>query len=324
MKILNTLALLCLCLQIGSSQTNVELNIYHFLGEEPFAFEMGAKNNIDNDFNVTRLQYYIDGITLLHDGGQETLIEEFWILADGGESVKAELGSLPIENLEGISFYIGVGPDYNHLDPAQYAPGHPLAYTAPSMHWGWISGYRFIAIEGFGSSDYNQMYQLHGLGDDNYFKTVIDYPATAENGNLAIHLAGDYTRVLENMPVNSGLIVHGETGEAKQALENMRDFVFSPTTEPEPSRVNDITADWNLQLSPNPSPTGQFQVSWNADRANIQAVQVFDMLGRLVWSQDSQLESGQINLQIAENGTYSVQLLDEAGHSFSKLVVVQQ
>ena len=121
MKILNTLAFLCFCLQIGSSQTNVELNIYHFLGEEPFAFEMGAKNNIDNDFNVTRLQYYIDGISLIHDGGQETLIEEFWILADGSESVKAELGSLPIENLESISFYIGVGPDYNHLDPAQYA-----------------------------------------------------------------------------------------------------------------------------------------------------------------------------------------------------------
>ena len=58
------------------SQNNVTMNIHHKLATEDFALNMAAKNNVDHDFNVSRLQYYISEITIVHDDGQETPIED--------------------------------------------------------------------------------------------------------------------------------------------------------------------------------------------------------------------------------------------------------
>ena len=62
------------------AQNNVQFKINHKLGDADFAMETGAKNNIDHDFEVTRLEYYISEISITHDGGTETTIEDLWML----------------------------------------------------------------------------------------------------------------------------------------------------------------------------------------------------------------------------------------------------
>ena len=225
-NILFALIIGAISLQLNA-QNNVILNINHKLATNDFAFEQAAKNNVDHDFQITRLEYYISEISIIHDGGTETMIEDLWVLANGGRNTEVELGEHDITNVEKVRLHIGVDADHNHLDPSSWATDHPLAPKSPSMHWGWTAGYRFVALEGHGGSNLNQLIQLHGLGDSNYFTTEIDLDITAENNVVSIDLDADYTRALENISVNSGVIVHGENLQAKQSLENFRDYVFS-------------------------------------------------------------------------------------------------
>ena len=213
-----------------------------------------ATNNINNEFISTRLEYYISEISLVHDGGLETLIEDLWILVDASTKTELSLGSHDISSIEKVKLHIGVDEAHNHLDPSSYEMSHPLAPKFPAMHWGWTAGYRFVAFEGLGGSDLNQLIQLHGLGDINYFTTEIDVTVTAEDDQISIELDADYTRALENIVVNSGVIVHGDNFEAKQCLENFRDFVFSQSSIS--SSTKEFSAISSFSVSPNPVSNG--------------------------------------------------------------------
>ena len=157
------------------AQNTVQLNINHKLGTDVFAMNTAAQNNMGNDFNVTRLQYYMAEISIVHDGGTETTITDLYALVDASSATTLDLGSHNINSIEGVNFHIGVDQGKNHADPASYNMGHPLAPKNPSMHWGWTSGYRFIAFEGKGGVNLNQTFELHGLGDVNYFKVTVPF-----------------------------------------------------------------------------------------------------------------------------------------------------
>jgi hypothetical protein len=289
------------------AQNSIQLNIHHKLADTDFAFNEGAKNNMEHDFNVTRLQYYISGISLIHDGGSETIIDDLHVLVNASQATQVDLGEHNITNVEAINFHIGVDPAVNHLDPASYPAGHPLAPSFPSMHWGWAAGYRFVAIEGKGGSSYNQLYQLHGLGDDNYFKTEVALDLTAENGTLTIDLDGDYTRVLEDISVNAGIIVHGDYGEARKALQNFRDYVFNPSQTV--SATVDFSEVTGFSVYPNPTAGGSATVSVSATQDLTYSVSVTDILGRQVQFFDNIISNTTITVEAAQPGLYMVNLI---------------
>ena len=88
----------------SNAQNSIQLNINHKLGDANFAMETGAKNNLDNDFEVTRLEYYISEILITHDGGSETTIEDLWILVDANQNTLVDLGDHDINTVEKVSF----------------------------------------------------------------------------------------------------------------------------------------------------------------------------------------------------------------------------
>lgn len=322
MKQIITLSAFFLLLICSSrAQNEVWLNIHHKLGNEDFAFNAGAVNNMGHHFNVTRLEYYISEISIVHDGGTTSPVENLWLLIDAGEQAQVNLGSYDINTVEAIHFHIGVDPAHNHLDPATYESSHPLAPQFPSMHWGWASGYRYIAVEGFGSSAYNQMYQLHGLGDGNYFTTVVPYQASAENGTIQIELDADYVRALENIPVNMGVIDHGEEREAKTAIENFRDFVFSPTGSV--SLSGDVATSYSLELYPNPTQNGHARVKINGLWNKNVILQWSDMQGRIL--QQLLLQPGESthDIKLDAAGVYLVRLIQDGQPLMTRELVVQ-
>jgi len=237
-----------------NAQNSVFLNIYHKLGDADFALNQAAKNNMDHDFEISRLEYYISEISLVHDGGNETLIDDLWVLVNAATKTEVDLGEHDISTIEKIIFHIGVDPDHNHLDPSIYNGSHPLSPKSPSMHWGWTAGYRFVALEGQGGVNLNQLVELHGLGDINYFTTEIDLDVIAENNALTINLDADYTKALQDISVNSGVIVHGENLQASQCLSNFKDFVFSPSENI--SSLVDFVKINEFNISPNPVENG--------------------------------------------------------------------
>lgn len=304
-------------------QNTLQLNINHKLGTDAFAMNSAAQNNISNDFKITRLQYYIAEISIVHDGGTETAINDVYALVDANNTTQIDLGSHSITSIEGVNFHIGVDQGKNHADPASYNMTHPLAPKNPSMHWGWTSGYRFIAVEGKGSSSFNQTFELHGLGDANYFKTTIPFTtvATAVNNEIILDIDADYTRILENISVNSGVIVHGETGAAKTAIENMKDYVFTQSSTV--SSTVDISEINDFKVFPNPT-NGLSKLTISTSIEGTYQVAITDIVGKQIEFYNEVRSNSTLEFELENSGLYFISLIKEGQPVITEKLVVQK
>lgn len=318
--ILFLLAALFTCTGVNA-QNNVQLHITHMLGGDAFVQDGTSTNNLDHDFMVTRMDYYISEISIVHDGGTETVVEDLWILVKAAaESVtEIDLGDHEITEVEGVNFYIGVDPDHNHLDPASWPETHPLAPQHPSMHWGWNSGYRFIAFEGEGGSNYNQGIELHGLGDENYFRIELPLSSMPVDGQITMNIAGDYSRVIENIEVNSGVLVHGDYGAAQKALENCRDFVFSATTTSTVS-IDEVNS---FEVFPNPAMDGKTAFVVSSDENHTYEVIITDLLGRQVQHFKTVNSNEKVEVELFNSGLYNISLIKAGQPVLTERLIVK-
>ena len=319
--ILSILAFSLLTLS-SNAQVNTELRIYHMLGTQAFQMSTTAQNNIGHDFQVERLQYYVSNLSIIHDGGVETPINVDTVAlmnaADGVFST-IELGSHTITSVEGVKFYIGVPQPTNNADPSLYGPDHPLAPQSPSMHWGWASGYRFLAYEGTGGMNFSQVFQLHGLGNNNYFQTSVVATGQVINGTLVIALDADYVRGVDDINVSNGVIAHGVDQEDLTALENFRDYVFSSSTQDLTTSINDLEATaWTIY--PNPSVSGVSTIEYDSQLA-IDAIRVSNLTGHEIAVVET--SNGSALIELEESGVYFVTLLKDGKALSTKRIVKQ-
>ena len=233
------------------------------------------------------------------------------------------MGSHSITSIEGVNFHIGVDAGKNHADPASYNMSHPLAPKNPSMHWGWTSGYRFIAMEGKGGANLNQTFELHGLGDANYFKVTVPFATamTATNNEFVLNVDADYTRILENVNVSSGLIVHGETGAAKTALENMRDYVFAEGSFP--SSTIDISEINDFKVFPNPT-NGLSKLTIETSIEGTYQVAITDIVGKQVAFFNEVRSNSTLEFELNNSGLYFVSLIKEGQPVITEKLMVQK
>lgn len=270
-----SLSLFALCVY---GQKNVHLKISHKLGAQAFALNQGSTNNLGHAFNVSRLQYYISNIALVHDGGMITPLSNVYILVNASDSTFELLGSYNITTLEAVRFGIGVDAAKNHLDPSAYPSSHPLAPKSPSMHWGWAAGYRFVAMEGKGGNSFSNIFEFHALDDGNYFLQTVATNGIANGNDLVISLAADYTQALHNISVDNGNITHGSTGPAFTLLQNFSWRVFTSSE----GNAAMATTEWQNQqtvgIYPNPSNGARYVVLNNLP-ADAELI-LFDALGK--------------------------------------------
>lgn len=300
------------------AQNNVQFNINHKLGDADFAMQTAAKNNLDNDFKVTRLEYYISEISIVHDGGTETSFDNLWVLVNASEATQIDLGDSDINDVEMLKLHIGVDYDHNHLDPSSYPSSHPLAPKNPSMHWGWNPGYRFVALEGISGNNFNQDFQLHGLDDDNYFLTEIPISTQSANNEIIINIDADYTRSLENIDISQGVIVHGGYGAAQQCLLNFKNFVFSEASEI--SSTIDFSEVSKFEVFPNPTHANASVTLETSQDLNYQ-VSVTDVLGKQIMFFDAVKSNSTIDLSLSNAGFYFVHLIKEGQTVITKKLV---
>lgn len=311
MKKFLLLAVLVVAMITGThGQTDVYFNINHLMGGATFSMNTPGVNNMGNDFEFSRLEYYISEISITHDGGQATVVEDFWILVDASESTNAYLGNFDVMEVEAISFFVGVGPDFNHEDPAAYASDHPLAPQNPSMHWGWSAGYRFIALEGSGGMNLNQAVELHGLGDQNYFQNTTMLSATALSGVVYLDVDADYLKALEDISVSSGAIVHGDYGAAQDCLENMRDHVFSEAGSVVSVKEENTVS---FQVFPNPSSDGGFWIQMADLNSSDVEIRIIDAIGKVVQVERGIASHSKIRVDGLQAGIYTAVLTNSTG-----------
>lgn len=274
-----TMAVTSLFTTAGWSQNAVQLEIQHLINGVNLS--LGENHTVfGTNLEIGRLEYYLCDFTITHDGGQITELIDTYLLVDvNDESPVYSLGDWEITNVEGIEFSVGVDEAHNHLDPATYASGHPLAPQYPSMHWGWASGYRFLALEGDAGENLNAVFEIHALGDNNFFSQSHEVTAEAMSGVVTIPMHANYEKLFMQLNVANGLIEHSSSDEAVTALNNMRDEVFEPgfaavgvdelDSSSEPCRVF-------------PNPASQFvQLKW-ADEALGSVYHITDLTGRVI------------------------------------------
>lgn len=298
-------------------QTNVRLQINHKLGASPFQFNTAATNNNNVAFQVDRLQYYVSQITLIHDGGQQTLVPNTWFLIDAGSVFDVALGSFNISNLEGVSFGIGVEQSANHLDPSTYPSTHPLAPQWPSMHWGWSAGYRFVAYEGKSGNNFNQTWEIHALEDNLYYQNSITTSGFSLGSDLVIALDADYEKALQDLDVSSGPITHGGFGEAITLLQNFRDYVFSPSL----AVGLEEKVEFSMEIGPNPVMESEF-VRVTGDFPQGSELELTDLSGKKVKSYP--IDGNEYYLERPGTGLYFVSVRSNGQLLATKKLVVLQ
>lgn len=313
MKIIATLLAFSFSIVGIRAQQNIHLKINHKLGDNPLEMEQPAVNNLGYGFTFTRIDYYISSLSIHHDGGMTTTFPDVYILSKGNEELNVLLGTANVTTIESITFSIGVESPTNNEDPAQWPTDHPLNYQSPSMHWGWSSGYRFAAVEGLSGSNMNLNYQLHGLGNDNYFSQTIPVQGMQDGNMTYIELDADYIEALRDINLSTGPINHGTNTNDLTMLNNFKDYVFSPA-----SSVVGIFEEpvLNFNLYPNPSKS-EFTISGINE---IMKVQVTDMTGRKIL--ETTFKSA-AQIEIEAPGTYIVYVTNSSGLTSSQKLIIQ-
>ena len=288
----------------AQAQNTLQLQLQHLINGE--ALELETNHSIfGTNLAIDRLEYYLSDFVITHDGGQTTELTDTYILVNvDDDEPMYSLGDWDINNVEAIDFSVGVDEEHNHLDPATYASGHPLAPQYPSMHWGWASGYRFVALEGLAGSTLNAVFEVHALGDNNFFNQSHEFAASAVDGNVTISLHANYENLFIQLNVANGLIEHSTTNEAVTVLENMRDEVFAPGTSA--VGLSDLldAPEW-CRAYPNPS-SDWMQLIWSNDVMG-STFDITDTQGRVVHSANIQSPVDILDVQGWAPGIYFIQ-----------------
>lgn len=307
----------------AQAQVDVSIHMHQKLGDQPFTYNSIVQTAAGYYIKVSRLQYYISEVKLIHDGGQVTPVTDVYFLVTPTKDSILELGNFDITNLESIEYSLGVDPGHNHLDPASYASSHPLAPKNPTMHWGWAAGYRFIALEGFGgatSGAVTNNYQIHTVDDSNYKTLALNTSGTVEEDHLVIHLTADYLKMFESINVQSGLISHASTGASKKQMENMQALVF---TADQSTATANPDEHFTFSISPNPS-NGSISLSYDLSKFQRAELMVTGLNGEELRSQDiPTLSSSQVVQVALPNGIYIASIKGDGKIVASQKIAVQ-
>jgi cytochrome c peroxidase len=93
------------------------------------------------------------------------------------DRLAATVDGVPPEDLKAIRFRVGLDEATDKSDPARWAPDEPLHPDVCGLHWGWQSGYVFLALEGHWT------------------------PADGKVGGFSYHLAGTAQPMMVELPV---------------------------------------------------------------------------------------------------------------------------
>ena len=302
------------CLSIAATtiaQTPINLQIKHKVNGQNPVLNTTYTDSYGEEIKITRLEYYVMNLTIIHDGYQNTSVPfdtMALINVENGNETTIELGNYNITNVEGIKFRIGVHPGINNLNPTQYPIGHPLGPQNPSMHWGWAAGYRFVAFEGNSGNNLSQMWQFHGLGNNNYFEIdSVMVPTEMVNGTETIVVEANYMEALHNQQLDQGLISHSESGPALEVLQNFKSRVFGEQTY---LGIEEKEEEIAINAYPNPSIDGSFNLDLND---KIGSFKVVDLSGKvLVDKKNEGVEKTSFKLK--EKGSYVLMITTKAGN----------
>lgn len=184
------------------------------------------------DINGTAVQFsianfYVGGITFESEDGKETEMEGKYLLVTP-EAGMQEIGTLEVGHQHMLKYFIGVGPEENGQTEADFTnrkADDPLSVQFPAMHWNWLSGYRFIRIDGKVDTDGDgapdETMAFH-IGTD-AFLTNLEFTIhkDVEGGMNHLHFEFDLAKLFEGIDLANDHVTH--TGNNLPLANQFRD-----------------------------------------------------------------------------------------------------
>ena len=231
-KALPFLFLFCFIGLSLTGQTNIELNIQHKFEKSNFVAGRTYLTDDNRAVLISRIEYFLSDIELIHDGTQTSAAINYPHLLINGETTTYNLGNISasIQELEYITFNVGVDVAANQSSPFTYATGHALSTT--NMYSNNQLSYIFIAIEGMMDSNGDQIpdkpFILHATGDHLLRQISIPAKTASTNNTLKINLIANIAKFLNEIDLELvGIQENGDTTNAK-LCDNTEDYtVFS-------------------------------------------------------------------------------------------------
>ncbi len=163
-------------------------------GNEPVvAFQDSYTHDEGYEMIFTRFSFFMTNVTLINGDGETEVLEIFHVrslkdqngLEDAERGYVVTVDSIPDGSYDAIRFGIGLPPDLNGQEPADFTSDHPLAATGE--YWvGWES-YIFHKTEGNidfdGDGTFDTGMALHVGADTTYRQKEMPMPLEFGNGN---------------------------------------------------------------------------------------------------------------------------------------------
>jgi hypothetical protein len=290
------------------AQKNIFLNLTPLFGNQTFALNQTFIGNDGIAVQIQDFNYYLSDVKIFHDNGQQTnLPTSIWLVTPTQHSLY--LGYLAVEQIDSINFTIGVPKRYNTQagalaqDISTYPETHPLSFQSPSMYWGWSFGYMHMITGGKADSNNdgvpNANFELHNLGNNNQQSVTLPTIHTTTGSQTDLFYNCHIDRWLNQMPLSSVGVLHGETGLNQSVMQNVNTqdvFTLSPAAT--------IQENHNLFVSWKQN-TSEVTIQ-GLHNLSIKNYQVFSNTGQKVLDHQVNTPSASVPLEQLQSGLYLI------------------
>lgn len=292
------------------AQKNVFLNIEPLFSNQALVLTQNYVGNDGITVEIEHFNYYLSDIKLFHDNGEQTdLPTDIFLLTPTQHSLY--LGFLSVNQIDSINFTIGVPKRYNTQagelaqDISTYPETHPLSFQSPSMYWGWSFGYLHMIVGGKADSNNdnipNAYFELHNFGNNNQQSVTLNTVQTNTNNQIDLNYYCHLDRWLNQMPLSSVGVLHGDTGYNQQVLQNVNtQTVFTLAANANIAETSSSLLSW-IQT------TNQIVVNVN-NGLQIARGQLFSSSGQKILEFTSKETSASLELEQLNSGLYLLHL----------------
>ena len=202
----------------------------------PSAAHSGARNGPD----VSRLDWIASQLELQRADGSWLPTKDWFAFfsPQAGRSV-AEATGVPVGDYRAIRFVVGLDKATNARTPDTFGSDHSLRPAIDTMHWGWMGGFIFLAVEGRGAQG---AFSYHLANDGN--TTSVTLPVSFKGGGpVTVSIALDGKRLLSGIDFASD--PHSShSREGDPVVAKLRQAI------PQAFRVTDVSSELFQSISP--------------------------------------------------------------------------
>ncbi len=171
-------------------------------------------NAVGERITVGRLDFLLSDFRfVLQDGSERPSGTRAAYIGIGRGREAFVLKDLPVEKVRAVRFRVGLRPELDRIAVDALAPDDPLNPLVNGLHWGWLGGFVFLALEGNGRDgagvEGGFSYHLAGAA----LEMPVELPLSRRPGDASVWVLDVGRMLLEVPAARLGSSSHSRNGD---------------------------------------------------------------------------------------------------------------